>query len=68
MNAEQQLPQISSEVITACGSQEKFSNNIPRVFHEGEWVFFCIPACQQEFIQDPGNSSCVVDHSNSEVN
>jgi len=60
------LPVIGSEVTTACGSEEKFASDTPRVIYEGKWIFFCTPICQQEFIQDPGNS-CLPDQVNNET-
>ncbi len=60
------LPVIGREVTTACGSQEKFASDTPRAIYEGKWIFFCTPICQQEFIQDPGNS-CLADQVNNET-
>ena len=59
------LPIVDSQVITACGTKDKFIKTTPRANHEGEWIFFCTPACQVEFIQDPENS-CLTSHSDSE--
>lgn len=59
------LPIVGSQVLTACGSKEKLSKNTPRANHDGEWIFFCTPACQEEFFQDPENS-CLTNHSNTE--
>jgi YHS domain-containing protein len=58
------LPVIGRAVTTACGSEEKFASDTPRVIYEGKWIFFCTPICQQEFIQDPGNS-CLADQVNN---
>ena len=63
-----QLPETGQTVTTTCGTAEKFMLNTPRVLHEGKWVFFCIPACQQEFIQNPESSSCLVDHATDDEN
>lgn len=60
-----QLPEIGSEILTACGTPEKFQANTPRAMHEGKWIFFCLPICQEEFIQDPKNS-CLTSHEKSE--
>ncbi len=60
------LPVIGQPIKTACGTDEKFVVNTPRVLHEGKWLFFCIPSCQQEFIQDPANSSCLAGHPGDE--
>jgi YHS domain-containing protein len=54
------LPVIGSAVTTACGGEEEFSSDTPRVLFEGKWIFFCTPLCQQDFIQDP-SSSCYAD-------
>ena len=55
------LPIVGSQVITACGSKDKFTVDTPRAKHDGEWIFFCTPACQEEFIQEPENS-CLTSH------
>jgi hypothetical protein len=60
------LPIIGSKVRTACGSDEMFASDTPRAIYEGKRIFFCTPECQQEFIQDPGNS-CLADHINNET-
>ena len=60
------LPVIGSEVTTACGSEEKFASDTPWAIYQGKWIFFCTAICQQEFIQDPGNS-CLADHFNNET-
>jgi YHS domain-containing protein len=61
-----QLPVMGQAIKTACGTKEKFMENTPRVLHEGRWLFFCIPSCQEEFIQDPENSSCLAGHPSDE--
>jgi hypothetical protein len=66
MEKDPQLPEIGQTIKTACGTKEKFMLNTPRVLHKGNWLFFCIPSCQKEFIQDPANSSCLAGHSSSE--
>ena len=53
------LPVIGSEIKTACGDEGKFATNTPRALYKGKWILFCLPVCQQEFIQDP-SSSCYV--------
>ena len=60
------LPVIGSQVKTACGSPEEFASDTPRAIHEGKWIFFCTPICQQEFIQDPTNS-CMTNHIHNET-
>jgi YHS domain-containing protein len=55
------LPMVGSQVITACGTKEKFIKTTPRAFHEGKWYYFCTPACQEDFIRDPENS-CLTSH------
>jgi hypothetical protein len=64
---EPQLPEIGQTIKTACGTKENFIVNTPRVLHEGRWLFFCIPSCQQEFIQDPANSSCLAGRTSDEA-
>ena len=61
------LPVIGREVKTACGDSDTFSASTPRVLHEGKWVFFCAPLCQQDFIENPG-SSCHTDQIENELN
>ena len=51
------LPVVGSDVKTACGETEKFAANTPRALYKGKWVFFCLPVCQKEFLEDP-SSSC----------
>ena len=51
------LPVIGSEIKTACGDSEKFAANTPRALYKSEWIFFCLPICQKEFLEDP-SSSC----------
>lgn len=60
------LPIIGSEVTTACGSPDKFTFETPHVLHEGKWIFFCTPGCQQDFIRDPQNS-CLTNHIREEA-
>ena len=51
------LPVIGSDIKTACGEAEKFVANTPRALFKGKWIFFCLPVCQKEFLEDP-SSSC----------
>jgi YHS domain-containing protein len=69
MNKEESksLPMVSSGVFTACGTEDKFMDSTPRVFHEGKWYFFCTPACQEEFVQDPQNSCLTSHHISSDT-
>jgi YHS domain-containing protein len=60
------LPVIGGDVLTACGTPEKFNTNTPRALYNGEWIFFCLPICRQEFLQDP-NNSCLTSHVNIEA-
>lgn len=55
------LPVIGNQIKTACDSDESFSADTPRALHEGQWIFFCTPLCQQEFIEDP-TKSCLTSH------
>lgn len=66
MEKDPQLPVIGQTIKTACGTKEEFMENTPRVLHEGRWLFFCIPSCQEEFIQDPASSSCLAGHPSDE--
>jgi YHS domain-containing protein len=60
------LPAIGSEIKTACNETEKFAANTPRALHEGKWIFFCLPVCQKEFLEDP-SSSCYASQIENEV-
>jgi hypothetical protein len=50
------VPIIGSEIKTACGEAEKFAANTPRALYEGKWIFFCLPVCEKEYLEDPGSS------------
>lgn len=50
------LPIIGSEIKTACGETENFAANTPRTLYKGKWIFFCLPVCEKEFLEDPGAS------------
>jgi hypothetical protein len=52
------LPYPGQVVRTACGGQVEFSPDTPRSLHEGYWIYFCLPVCQNDFQQDPA-SSCL---------
>lgn len=54
------LPPTDSEVNTACGSKTHFSPDTPHAIYNENWVFFCLPACKQEFDKDPA-SSCLAE-------
>ncbi|MGW8224560.1 MAG: hypothetical protein ACWGOY_02440 [Anaerolineales bacterium] len=58
------LPVVGSQIITACGSVERFLAETPHALHEGQWIFFCTPTCMREFVQDPDNS-CLVGQSDT---
>ena len=60
------LPVIGSELKTACGEAEKFAANTPRALYEGKWIFFCLPVCENEFLEDP-NSSCYANQIGNEA-
>ncbi len=59
------FPLKGSEITTACGGIEQFSAETPRVLYKAEWIFFCTPACQEEFIQNP-DASCLTSHTAAE--
>ena len=59
------LPKVGGQIYTACGTKEKFIESTQRAYHDGKWYFFCTPACQVEFIQDPANS-CLTSHTSHE--
>jgi YHS domain-containing protein len=52
------LPPPGSQVRTACGGLVEFEQATPHAPYHGEWLFFCLPACQQLFENDP-KSSCL---------
>ena len=54
------LPPAGSEVTTACGGKTRLSSDTPHAIYNEKWVFFCLPACKQEFDKDPA-SSCLAE-------
>jgi YHS domain-containing protein len=60
------LPVFGSDIKTACGEAEKFAANTPRALYKGKWIFFCLPVCQKEFLDDP-SSSCYANQIENEA-
>jgi YHS domain-containing protein len=54
------LPLTGSEVNTACGGRTHFSSDTPHAIYNEKWVFFCLPACKEEFDRNPA-SSCLAE-------
>ena len=59
------LPSRGSQVCTACGGRVEFEPATPLAPYRGEWLFFCLPACQQLFESDP-KFSCLAVQEGSE--
>lgn len=49
-------PAIGTRIRTACGSEAEYSAETACVEWNGERIFFCLPACKVNFIEDPANS------------
>jgi YHS domain-containing protein len=47
-------------VQTACGGQIRFEQNTPTAVYRGWRVYFCLPACLEDFARDP-EASCLVE-------
>ena len=52
-------PQEGRRVTTACGGFVTLEPGTPRAVYRGRWIFFCLPACEQDFAKEPVNS-CLV--------
>ena len=48
-----QLPPAGSHVPTACGSEIRFADDMPFVNYKDRLVFFCLPACKEDFEREP---------------
>lgn len=60
------LPASGYRVKTACGGSVEFEPSTPRVPYRGEWLYFCLPACQQLFESNP-EFSCLPEQERNEV-
>lgn len=54
------VPMIGSPVLTACGGQIQFEQGTPTAVYRGQRVYFCLPACREDFERDP-SISCLAD-------
>jgi len=52
------LPTPGIPVQTACGGQILFEQGTPTAIHRGQRVYFCLPACLEDFARDP-ETSCL---------
>jgi hypothetical protein len=59
-------PAPGTRVKTACGGSVEFEPGTPRVPFRGEWLYFCLPACQQLFEIDP-KLSCLVEREQGQA-
>lgn len=50
-------PQPGSPVTTACNECLEYHSELPHAVYQGEVVYFCLPACKEDFERDP-QSSC----------
>ena len=55
------LPDTGSPVLTACGGQIQYERDTPTAVFRGQRVYFCLPACQEDFERDPA-TSCLADN------
>ena len=55
---EAETPDTGTPVRTACGGIVRYSPATPCVKFRGQRVFFCLPACKEDFERDP-LSSCM---------
>lgn len=50
------LPSLGKPVYTACNGQVKLAPDTPRALYRGEWVFFCLHMCKEDFDRNPATS------------
>ena len=64
MSAEQDLPlpEIGSQIVTACKSAAHFQPSTPSAIFRGRRIYFCDASCLEDFKADPENS-CLTSHS-----
>ena len=56
------LPEIGSQIITACRVVSQFAAATPTAVYEGQRIYFCLQSCLEDFKTDPENS-CLAGHS-----
>jgi len=59
------LPAPGNPVQTACGGQIHFEQDTPTTIYRGRRVYFCLPACLEDFARDPA-TSCLADDMRQE--
>lgn len=57
----EQLPKAGSQVTTACGSEVQLGEDTPFVKYKERLVFFCLPACKEDFEREPRFSCLAVE-------
>lgn len=50
------FPAVGSPVPTACGGIVAYTSATPYVEFRGKAVYFCLPACKDDYDRDPGTS------------
>jgi YHS domain-containing protein len=56
------LPEIGSQIHTACKSAAQFQPSMPSAIYRGRRIYFCDASCLEDFKADPENS-CLTSHS-----
>ncbi len=55
------LPEIGSEVTTACKGLIYYEAGTPNVIYHGRRIYFCLSSCLKAFQEDP-KTSCLASH------
>lgn len=50
------LPETGVLVTTACRGCIRFDEDTPHAVYRGQRVYFCLPLCLEDFVQNPENS------------
>lgn len=38
-------------VVTSCGAKVRNNNTVPSHLVKGQWMYFCLPACKEDFLR-----------------